>query len=73
MQALYLAQITDVVALGELLKTLGGYGLAAVLAFVVRFLWAEIKSKEKVIAARDDKIFNLLDKQNEILKHLEKR
>lgn len=73
MQALYLAQITDALALGELLKTLGGYGLSAVLAFVIRFLWAEIKSKEKVIAARDDKIFNLLDKQNEILKHLEKR
>jgi len=58
--------------LGELLQMTGGWGLSAVLMFVVWRLWAANNAKDQRISDKDERIFKLLDKQNDILKLLER-
>ena len=53
------------VALTSLLQTTGGWGIAAILMVVCWRLWTNNKEK-------DEKIFDLLDKQNDIMKVLER-
>lgn len=52
-------------SLGDVMATKGGWGLAALFAVVIWQLWRQNNSK-------DERIFQLLDKQNEILKALER-
>jgi hypothetical protein len=47
------------------MQTGGGWGLSAILMIVIWRLWTQMQEK-------DEKIFNLLDKQNDILKYLDK-
>jgi len=54
-----------VVTLTEVLQTTGGWGLSAILMGVVWRLFIRLNEK-------DERIFNLLDKQNEILKLLDR-
>lgn len=55
----------EITAILKVIGADGGWGVASILAFVVVRLWRELKAK-------DERIFNLLDKQNVILTVLEK-
>lgn len=60
------APVTDsAMGLGAVLASNGGWGIAGLFALVIWRLW-------KVSNDKDEKIFALLDKQNEVLKALEK-
>ena len=54
-----------VTQLANALQVAGGWGLSAVLMVVVWRLWKQVLDK-------DERIFTLLDKQNEVLKLLER-
>jgi hypothetical protein len=58
--------------LSSLLQTSGGYGLSVILMTVVAFLWRTIQAKDAKMEEKDERIFGLLDKQNEVLKALER-
>jgi len=49
----------------EILQTAGGWGVSAILGGVCWRLWKQLGDK-------DERIFSLLDRQNEILKLLER-
>lgn len=51
--------------LTKILQTTGGWGLAGILMIVVWRLWVANNAK-------DERIFGLLDKQNEVLKLLDR-
>jgi hypothetical protein len=51
--------------LTEILQTTGGWGLSAILMVVIWRLWVANNAK-------DERIFGLLDKQNDILKVLDR-
>lgn len=53
------------ITMTEILRTTGGWGLSALLMLVVWRLWVANNVK-------DERIFSLLDKQNEILKLLDR-
>lgn len=60
------AGISDgAMGLGAVLASQGGWGIAGLFALVIWRLW-------KVSNDKDEKIFALLDKQNEVLKALER-
>ena len=50
----------------ELLQTAGGWGVAVIEGFVLRWLWQRYE-------ASNERIFGLLDKQNDILRALKGR
>lgn len=52
-------------SLAEVLQVTGGWGVSSILGYVVYRLWVRVNEK-------DERIFDLLNKQNEILKYLEK-
>lgn len=54
-----------VISLTEILQTNGGFGLAGVLMGVIWRLWVRLNEK-------DERIFSLLDKQNEIMTLLDR-
>lgn len=53
------------VTITQVLQTSGGWGLSAILMVVVWRLFVRLNEK-------DERIFTLLDKQNEIMKTLER-
>jgi len=55
----------DAASITSMLQTTGGWGLSAILMVVIWRLWVRIVEK-------DERIFGLLDKQNEVLKLLER-
>ena len=61
-----IAPVSDsAMGLGAVLASNGGWGIAGLFALVIWRLW-------KVSNDKDEKIFALLDKQNEVLKALER-
>lgn len=55
----------DIKSLGETMRDLGGWGVAAVFAVAIGFMW-------KRIGEKDERIFTLLDKQTAIFDKLDK-
>lgn len=54
----------------DLLTKGGPWALVGGSAFAIRWLVSELNAREKKIDERDERIFGLLDKQNEILSEL---
>lgn len=59
----------------KLLTDGGPWGMTVICMLVIRHLWATLKEERKESKAREDalqdKVFNLLDKQNELLKAIQ--
>ena len=58
--------------LANFLQMTGGWGLSAVLCVVIWRMWEALKAKDKKVEAKDERVFQLLDKQNDVLKALER-